>query len=612
MNTRTKLGSVVILTMALLWAAVYPALAQDGSPVSATVDRNVLTTGESLVLEVSVDAGSGAATAPQLPALAAFHLLDQSSATQIALADGKMSASTVYRYRLQPAVAGDLVIGPVQVTVDDQSYQTAPIAVQVSQGSGQSQPATPGLAPSHLLAPLAQPGDDLFVEAAVDQVEPYVGQQVVYTFRFYEALDALRLPSLFADQPSYQAPAMTGFWAEGDPEQTNYQATAHGRVYNVTELRTHLFPTAAGEVTVEPAQLTFPGSPFQAGSTLQTDAIQVTVKPLPAGAPASFGGAVGQFELQAAVDTSQTRVNEPVTWQVVLSGLGNLGTAADPIWPKVDGWRGFSGGENATGGKQTTGAVAGNRVFTRVLVPTQPGDFTLPPMEYSYFDPADAAYHTLTTDPIGVTVAPGPVAATNDVPADDASATADDVASADDAATTASDPAPAGPGSEWALKPIPAALRLAGRPLAAQPWYWTLWAIPMVALVGGLSWRRWELARVRRAADRRRSHAHARAQRALARARGAETADAKFAAAEQSLRDYLGAKLAIPATTLSGRAIAAKLQAHGVGPELAEQTAHCLHQAESGRYNPAASDRAQADGVLEETAATITALDSTL
>ena len=52
-----------------------------------------------------------------------------------------------------------------------------------------------------------------------------------------------------------------------------------------------------GPITVEPARLIIPGGFFSSGTELQTQPVVVDIKPLPANAPASFNGAVGQFTL---------------------------------------------------------------------------------------------------------------------------------------------------------------------------------------------------------------------------------------------------------------------------------------------------------------------------
>ena len=98
----------------------------------------------------------------------------------------------------------------------------------------------------------------------------------------------------------------------------------------MTELTTWLFPTTPGQATIDPATVTTSGGFFTRGAQVQSDPISIEVKPLPAGAPADFNGAVGQFEIKATPDRLSTRLGEPVTLQVELSGAGNWGTLGDP------------------------------------------------------------------------------------------------------------------------------------------------------------------------------------------------------------------------------------------------------------------------------------------
>ena len=107
--------------------------------------------------------------------------------------------------------------------------------------------------PARAQIPSISGDSDAYVEALVDRTDPWQGQQITYTFRYYEAVDALRLPGILVGQPDYEAPDFANFWQEGEIEQTNYQQTIGDRTYNVSELHTVLFPTAAGPVTIPPA-----------------------------------------------------------------------------------------------------------------------------------------------------------------------------------------------------------------------------------------------------------------------------------------------------------------------------------------------------------------------
>lgn len=599
---------VISLVVLLLGGLVLPAAAQSGGVVTAEVDRTSLSTDEVLLLTVTVDLATDAGQ-PSLPALDGFDLLSSSNSAQFHLGNGGMQAQAIYQYQLRPTRPGTLTIGPIEVEVGGQRYQTDPITVQVSQGTGNlvqpvPQPALPGFPslpnfPSfpNLLGgggaatgnlpvfPAAPPaglqGQDFYVTAEIDQATPYQGQQVVYTFRFFQASE------LF-DQPEYQAPDFTGLWHEQQPEQAEYVLEVAGRSYRVTELQTVLFPTVVGELTIDPAGLLIPGGFFSNDQELHTQPVSLTVRPLPDPAPAGFQGAVGQFSLEAAVDPLQTVVNDTVTWHVAISGRGNIGNLPDPAWPEGPEWRAF----DSPASVETTfadGLLQGTRRYERVLVPTQAGSLTLPPLTYVYFDPLLGSYQTLQSGPTVVAVAP------------DGQSTAPRLPTLP--AGSGGQP-PAGDGAEVAglqpLKPVQDTWQSSRAPLPFQAGYWLLWTIPLALLVGQWGWQWQQKRRAGRAEQRQQAQAAAVARQAL-RQSGPGSAPAG-----QILLDYLAMRLSRPVVGLTRYALAGLLRDKGVPDELVHQTMDCLAQSDATRFAPAAAPNA---GLLAETEQLITALD---
>ncbi len=284
------------LAIGLLVAAVYPAMAQ--SPVTAEVDRNRLSTGETLTLSITISGGN--AGSPQMPMLDGFQIVGTSRSSQISIINGKMSSQAIYYYVLQPIETGILTLPGIPVVIDQQTYITQPITVEVTQGTA---PAAPQQnAPANPTEPISEEfnGQDLYVEAEVDNPTPYVGEQITHTFRFYRAIN-------LSGQPSYEGPNFNGFWNESETGQIDYDITIGNRLYRVVELTTVLFPTSAGEHMIDAAALTLPGSLFTRGTRLTTEPIKINVQPLPVPAPEGFHGAVGQFSIATSLDTDQVK-----------------------------------------------------------------------------------------------------------------------------------------------------------------------------------------------------------------------------------------------------------------------------------------------------------------
>jgi hypothetical protein len=560
------------------------------------VDRTSLSTDEQLVLTVTVSSNSMLnSSRPNLPSLQGFNIASTSSSTQISIINGDMSSQEVYRYVLQPYETGDLVIEPIGINLGGQTYSTQPIPIHVSQGTGAPAPAPAAPAPSNS-RPVASAaeltGQDLYVEAVVDNPTPYVGQQVDYVFRFYQAVNLW-------DQPNYQAPAFTGFWSEPKPIEQQYQTQAAGRIYRVSEMRTILFPSVVGPVTIEPASLIVPGSLFRSGRTLQTRPVEMDVQPLPAGAPAGFNGAVGQFALSATVDTNQTRVNEPLTWKVTLNGWGNLDAAPDPVWPEIDGWRSFES-QATVHTEVREGQAIGSRVYERLLVPSAEGQFAIPPLEYAYFDPDAGQYQVLRTEPIPVSIAPGdPSAVTEYAPA------------AVDAATTAGQGAVEQLASDIRhLKPVPDSLASAGSPITGSGLYWAAWVFPIVGALGYFVWQRRQRYWENNLGLARSSQARKKARQALAQAR--KRTDDAYSTAGRILTTYLADKLDRPVAGLTHQALAELLGGQGITADLIERVQVILVSSELGRFSPGANDPGYAKSLLQEVDILIAALEKEL
>jgi hypothetical protein len=466
------------------------AAAQTTEPLTVTVDREDVTTDDVLRLEIVVEVDSGTTPAPTLPSFEDFDLLSSSTASQMNIVGGQYRSRVTYQYQLQPQRFGMLVIEPVRLEWEGKTYASPPIPIRVSPGRTPTavRPADPGAAQGD---PQRRPGQGsplgraFFVEAAVDVAEPWVGQQVIYSFRFYQSQRLQR-------RATYVAPEFTGFYRKEADDQRRYTTSVGGQAYEVIELRTFLFPTAAGEVEIEPAALDL------SGTILRTEAVALDVKPLPPDAPEAFDGALGQYQIAAAVDRTSTQVDEPIVLEVRVSGQGNLDALPDPTWPDIEGWLSYDEG-STTNTRTTETSITGERRWRRLLIPQRAGPATLPAIELPYFEPLAGAYRLAATQPIALFAAPLPGSAPNDP------------AVQQDGATTSAAPAADAPAEPSPLPQGPRRLRpmedMGGSELRAARsphlWPWMLLLLP-VALIGADIVRRRASAiqRARIAADR--------------------------------------------------------------------------------------------------------------
>lgn len=576
MGLLSKMGIIAAAVIGLI-ALATPTFAQTGTaPITATVDRTQLTTDDTLNLSINVTTNGAQFVQPVIPGLDDFTVVGQSSSTQSTIINGVGSFRVSYDLRLQPRAAGTLTIPPINITLDGVTYSTDPIQIEVAQGTGQT-----NLPDQTITPPTELNGQDFYVEAEVDKTTPYIGEQLTYIFRFYYAEG----PS---QSPNYGPPQFTGFWSDYEPQQTNYSTTVAGRDYRVAELRTALFPALSGELTLEPTTLDIAGGFFSRGQRLETLPVTVTVQPLPDGAPVSFNGAVGRFEIQGDVDMTETRVDEPVTMRVAVSGAGNVGVMGDPTWEPGDGWRAFEP-QVTTDSALTNGIVSGQRTVEQTLIPTQPGELTLPPVEFSYFDPESAEYQTLTTASVTILV-------TGD-------AELPVIIGAESANET-----PFSADSIRGIDPNATELRAASQPVNKSALFAAALAVPVLALgaQAGLQARNNYLAD--NSAAYRSKHAAKQAQRTLATA--SKSGGDLAAASTHALNEYLAAKLGTPIAGMTQAGLGVALATKGISAETIDRVKHLISTGEASRYAPNNNATVSDSQLLHTTQTTIETLEN--
>jgi hypothetical protein len=571
---------ILVLTGMLVLLSTRPGSAQDEPPLTVDVDRTSLSTNETLSLTITVATSSVSIKAPQpqLPPLDGFNVVGSSTSSQISIINGEVSTQTTYRYVLQPNQTGELTIEPVTLTIGRQIYQSDPITIQVTEGAS----TPPQAAQDEAEAPDKLSGQEFYVEADVDNLTPYMGQSVIYTFYFYQSI------SLY-NQPFYAPPSFTGFWSENQAEQSQYTREINGITYRITELSTILFPTSSGPITIEAGTLTIRGGGLDPDVKLVAEPIRLDVRPLPDNAPSSFNGAVGQFSIDAQVDDTEGKVNEPITLIVTISGSGNIHNLPDPAWPEIPGWRSFERQATINTAIES-GEVTGSRIYERLLVPGQAGDFTMPAIEFVFFDLQLAEYRTISTQPIPVSISPGETEDDSTIIVGSDKETVELLAS-----------------DIRHIKPVPSALNTARKPLTAQVIYWAAWLLPLLVIAGSYAWDIRQSYLLTHPDLVRSSRAYRKASKALTMA--LKEQEDVYNAAGRVLTGYLSDKLNLQVTGLTRNALARQLAERNIQPELVEHVKNSLSYSEVGRFSPEDSEADLAGKLLEDTKMLISELE---
>jgi len=387
------LGPALALAVAAL--ACLPADAGAAGEVVARLERARATVGESVGFEVVVSgAGSGLA-APALQPPAGLEVLGVSRAENYSWVNGRSSSQTIFRYEIGLLRPGRYILGPVRVQAGGRVLSSGVSELMVTA-------AAPGLATTSGAA-------SLFVD--VEPRTPWVGEPVLLRVRLVLARD-------LAEEPAYVPPVTSGFWAETASRPESYYATQGGRRVLVTESRTRLYPLAPGSAQIGSAGagVVFEGADgadplrWRSGRvprrevTLRSQPIEVSVRPLPQGAPQGFDGAVGTFTVRWSADRTRTSQDVPVTARLDVRGVGNLPLVKAPALVLADGEVFVRTSEDSLPASGTSGA--GRRRFQWNVLPRHAGTLSIAVPAFVWFDPAPGVYRSAALAPLVVEVGP--------------------------------------------------------------------------------------------------------------------------------------------------------------------------------------------------------------
>ena len=560
----------------MLLVAAVPAAAQS---MKATLDPPRLTVNEPGELSVEIiQEGAGGAidnVAPVVPPQPEVTVRYIGPSTEVSIVNGRSTQRIEHRYAISASKAGTYTIGPITVRQGGALKEVGSVRLEV-------------LASGAVGGPTEGESAQLSLALAVPRTEVYLHEHIPLTL-------ALRVGQVRVADLQYPQIGGDGFSIEKLSEPSQRQEQVAGGTVQVVEFATTLTPLRAGTLAVGPASMRlnvlqherrqdrffgFFGETRRA-TELRGEPLTLTVLPLPdAGKPASFSGAVGQFQWDVRAAPLDPRAGDPVTVTTSIRGQGNLDTLTPPAIGEGDALRVYPV-QPATGN-----VPPGSRVFEQVVIPGSAGEVTLPPLAFSYFDPSARAYRTLTPAAIVLRVQPGVVARVE---------------------TPAPAAQPATGGAETPLgqdivflKDSPGTLLPIGTRLYKSVTLWTFPLAPLAAWIGAVYWdrRRQERADPRRARATRAGR-DARAGIAAARQRlSAHDIPAFNDVITRTVSGYLQAKLDLPAGGVSGDAVAARLAGRPRARELADLVREFLAACERARYTPASASVADSERTL--------------
>ena len=361
--------------------------------------------------------------------------------------NGTVTRRTSISYYLQPKKTGKLTVEGARANVDGKLMNSNSAIVEVlnknvddqAQQSNNSDPfaslfdnpvfeqqSQPQAQTEFDDAPYIKAGEDL--NKKINQVlqlkvtttknSCYEGEPIMATYKLYARVE---VEVGFSRRPSFSG--FSAFDMEEPSQEYTYEVVNGKRFKVFTIRKVQLYPLQNGTLTLDPVELECKmrfvkyeaaASPnfdaYDNNNYLSTQymlkslATNITVLPLPAaGKPADFKGAVGDFTINSITNTTETGKDDAVTLQVSVRGSGNFSMVQAPAiqWPQ--GIEAYDPAEKENLIKSVT-PISGDKTFEYVFLSHQPGQVTIPAVQFSYFDIATKAYKTIATKPITLSV----------------------------------------------------------------------------------------------------------------------------------------------------------------------------------------------------------------
>lgn len=333
--------------------------------------------------------------------------------------NGVRSFSKSYTYFLTPTKKGTLSIGQASIEIDGEIYKTSPVQVEVTQAV--NNPNSPQ-ARANAIA-----DENLHLVAEISKRNPYLNEAITVIYKLYFSSEISVSNVNEVEMPKY-----SDFWSHLIPiaKLEIKRGEYKGQPYNyVTWRKTVLYPQKTGKLVIAPLTLNvsvdvptnrrdfFGNRIYQKTPKVITAGKRtITVRPLPqAGRPADFNGAVGDFDLNVKFNKTALKSSESFQATIKVAGRGNLALFSLPKLNAPSSLEVYEP-EHKEAIKTNLLGMQGSIEDTYTIVPQFQGNYPIPSVNFSYFDPVKERYVSLSSNETLIDVYEGPTAATTQQP----------------------------------------------------------------------------------------------------------------------------------------------------------------------------------------------------
>lgn len=485
------------------------------------------------------------------------------------------SGTEQWIFTLTGSKLGSFTIGPAKIKVKNKWVNSNIVTVEIVKGTTKTKQSQK---PQHANTE-KKSGEDIFVKATIDKTKVTLGEQLTLTYTIYTSMSLENMN--YVNNSGFN-----GFWAHElsrvEENSKRHMETINGVEYLVAEIRKiALFPQKTGTLKIDPLEIEcftkiesyngFFSSFYLDRKAIKSNALTINVSPLPErDKPEPFSGAVGNFTFTAEVDRTEVKQNEAFTLKLNVKGTGNISLIDLPS-PEFPSDFEVYDPETTEDITQNSNPIAGSRTYEYLIIPRNPGDFSIKPFTFNYYDPKAKTYKSISAPAINIKVAKGNGNGNKPVSQEDVELIGSDIRY---------------------MLPRSLPLTVQGRSFYNSLWFYLILLAPVLIFAAFVTiWRR----RIKINSNER-LRKNMRATR-VARQRlntaakhlQQKQSDAFYIEVSKALWGYVCDKFSIQLSDLSLDMVAEILQQQDIRPDVRESLIQILNQCEFARYAPAGS-----------------------
>ncbi len=317
-----------------------------------------------------------------------------------------------YTYILQSQSEGKFTIPQASVVVDGKSYSSSTVVIEVVKAN------TNKASDSNAKESAAVTSEDIFMKISISKSRVVNGEHFIATIKLYTKVPVAGFEDI-------RFPSFNGFWSQEIETTQNIdfvRENIDGKIYNSAVLKKYiLLPQQSGILNIEAAELVcqvqiragksasrsifddFFDSYQTVRKRVTSAPVSVKVDPLPTGAPASFKGAVGNFTMSGKLSRDSINANEAISLLIDVSGTGNINLIEAPK-PEIPSSFELYDTKITDNSNKTSGGASGKKQFEYPLIARGPGEYSIPPVLFTYYDIVKKQYITLSTNEFKIKV----------------------------------------------------------------------------------------------------------------------------------------------------------------------------------------------------------------